>query len=100
MIYVGGISIFEGVDGIGKSTIIKTNFDDNNPSIKIEHLSWSKAIDRCSREYQVFTIENAIKEAFAGNHIILDRSYLSEYIYSSVYRPENNYNAWKIYMHC
>lgn len=87
------IYVIEGPDRCGKSTFInhiRNNL--TNPKQLVIHSSkppkelTGKALERWTVIYYTQLIENAIAFSKDGYDIILDRSWISEYVYGPLYR--------------
>ena len=83
-----GIIVLEGPDGSGKSTIAEYIKDTYGATII--HHTWSPWLEENMQQYHIDGITKAIHLA-ENELVILDRSWISELIYSHVFRDGSNW---------
>ena len=89
--YPSGLIILDGPDATGKSYLaekLATRFNGT-----VFHHTWSKEIDETIPSYFGTTLARCIEVVELGGLAIIDRLYLSEQIYSKVFR--NNAEKWE-----
>lgn len=85
-----GIIILEGPDGCGKTTL--ANHFIEKYDAKYMHLTWSEDLEKCMDKYQIESLLNA--EQLSKDHlVIIDRLWISEIVYSDVYREGSQYRG-------
>ncbi len=85
-----GIIILEGPDGCGKTTL--ANHFIEKYDAKYIHLTWSKELEEKMDKYQIESLLEA--ERLSKDHlVIIDRLWISEIVYSDVYRTGSQYRG-------
>jgi len=87
-----GIIIFDGPDGVGKTTLIN-HIKKANPNAYYMHLRVHKNM----KLWHTATARLASKKRLEGKLVLLDRHWPSEQCYSYIYRSGPSYNPKKIY---
>tara|TARA_R110000751_G_scaffold27306_1_gene72123 strand:- start:147 stop:719 length:573 start_codon:yes stop_codon:yes gene_type:complete len=87
-----GIIIFDGPDGVGKTTLINHIKKDNLNSYYM-HLRVHKNM----KLWHTASARLAMKKRLEGKLVLLDRHWPSEQCYSYIYRSGPSYNPKKIY---
>lgn len=93
---VTGIIVLEGPDASGKTTLankIKSHVED----AEIIHLTWSKELEPVMNTYQLGLLHHAISMS-KEKLVIIDRLWLSELVYSEVFRGGTKYPS--LYKDC
>lgn len=85
-----GIIILEGPDGCGKTTLAEHLIEKFN--VEYIHLTWSEDLEKVMDEYQIEALD-AAKELSKEKLVIIDRHWLSEVVYSNVYRNGSQWNG-------
>lgn len=85
-----GIVILEGPDGCGKTTLAEHLVKKFNA--EYIHLTWSEDLEKVMDEYQLEAIY-AAKEISKEKLVIIDRHWLSEIVYSDVFRDGSSWNG-------
>ena len=87
-----GIIVLEGPDAAGKTTLANTLIEKFGGSKKARyiHSTWSPELEKVMDDYHLNTIHRAI-ELSRSKVVILDRSWLSELVYSEVFRSGTNF---------
>jgi len=83
-----GIIVLEGPDGTGKTTLAAKLVDDYNA--KYIHATWSPELEKGMDKYLLGNIHTAIAHS-KDQLVILDRSWISEFVYSEVFRGGTNF---------
>lgn len=85
------IVVLEGADGTGKTSIAK--YLEENYNAYVIHRTWSPDLEKVMDDYLLDSVNDAISVLQAHNRmVVIDRSFLSEWIYSKVFR---NGTQWK-----
>ena len=87
-----GIIIFDGPDGVGKTTLIN-HIKKANPNAYYMHLRVHKNM----KLWHLATARLASRKKAEGKLVLLDRHWPSEQCYSYIYRSGPSYNPKKIY---
>lgn len=83
-----GIIVLEGPDGTGKTTLAEELQDIYGA--KVIHATWSPELEKDMENYHLGIINEALS-CCKDRLVVLDRSWISEFIYSEVYRNGTNY---------
>lgn len=77
------IFILEGPDGAGKTTLAE-HLKETLVTSNIYHATYEKGMDVAGHHFEICT--NVIKDQQEGRHSIVDRLYVSEWVYGHVFR--------------
>lgn len=80
---ITGLILLEGPDGSGKTTL--ANHFIEKHGAEYFHCTWSPQLENDMYNYITMTLEAAIS-ASKGNLVVLDRNWISEFVYADVYR--------------
>lgn len=84
-----GVIVLEGPDCTGKTTL--ANHFVKNYGATYIHGTWSEDIEKDNHNILMSQIELAMHEAKHGGLVIIDRSWISEFIYADVFRGGTNW---------
>lgn len=84
-----GIIVLEGPDCTGKTTLANHFID--TYGAKYIHGTWSEDIDKNNHDILMNQIYIATEEAKRGGLVIIDRSWITEFIYADVFRGGTNW---------
>lgn len=79
-----GLIILDGPDACGKTTL--ANYLKENYGAHIHHLTWTPELELSMDEYMLGELNSAIQSVKLGALVVIDRHFLSEWIYSEVFR--------------
>lgn len=91
-----GLIILEGPDHSGKTTLAE-HFRDKYGA-HVMHCTWSPELEKNMSNYIINTLSQGI-EISKNQLVIIDRSWISEYIYSDVFRNGTQYPHLADYCH-
>lgn len=84
-----GVIVLEGPDGAGKTTLATHLIENYNAEYM--HLTWTPELEKQMDSYQFNALTRAEAAVQEGKLVIIDRHWISELIYASVYREGTNY---------
>jgi len=94
--------ILEGTDGTGKSTTIQNLLNyftgENEKLFTVIYNTGVKMEDEYRYDYMIQTYKNMWKTCRKLDHIIFDRSHISESVYAEMYRGQNTDELFKVEM--
>lgn len=77
----GKLYLLEGADATGKSTFAKKlNVD------SYYHCTWSEELDKRLDSYFIGILNSAINDLKSGKNVVIDRHFISENVYASLFR--------------
>lgn len=91
-----GIILLEGPDHTGKTTL--ANYFRDNYDAHVMHCTWSKELQPRMDDYLTETIISAMLIA-KNKLVVIDRAWISEYVYDAVFRQKSKLNSLHTRMH-
>lgn len=85
-----GIVVLEGADGTGKTTLAE--YLEANYNAHVIHRTWSEDLEKVMDDYLLDSVNEAVSVYSEGGLVVIDRSFITEWVYSEVFR---NGTKWK-----
>lgn len=86
LVYPRGLIILDGPDGTGKTTLAEKLRSDYGA--EIFHHTWNEDIEKRMGQYLRNSLDSAEKMLRKGQLVVIDRLYMSQRVYSSVFRSD------------